>query len=108
MIVASQKMDIVRRDQADAEVFRDLRQHAIALALFFHPVIVQFHEEIFGAQDVAILGRGLLGSLDVVRLNRRIDFPRETTAQPDQPRRMLRQQLLVDPRSVVKPVEVRG
>jgi hypothetical protein len=80
MIVASQKMDVVRRDQSDAEIFCDLRQHPIALALFFHPVIVQLHEEIFRAQNVAILGRGLFRFLDIVRLNRRIDFARETTA----------------------------
>ena len=71
-------------------------------------MIVQLHEEIFRAQNVAILGRGLFRFLDIVRLNRRVHFARETTAQPDQPRRMLRQQLFVDPRAVVKSIEVRG
>ena len=82
-------MDVVRRDQTDAEIFRELRQHRVALALFFHPVIVQLDEEIFRAQDVAILRCGLSCLADVIRLDRRIDFARQATAQADQPRGML-------------------
>ena len=108
MIVAPQKMHVVRRDQPNTELFRDLRQHSIALVLFFHPVVVQFHEEIFRAENVAILGRRLLRLVDVIRLDRRIDFAREAAAEPDQSRRMFRQQLLVDPRPVMKTIEMRG
>ena len=63
-------MDIVCGDQSDAKVPRDLRQHAIAFALLFHSVIVQFDEEIFRAENVAVFGGALFCLLDVVRLNR--------------------------------------
>ena len=108
VIAPAQKMNVVRRDQTDAEVFRDFRQHAIALALLFHAVVVQLHEEIFRAENVAIFGRGLFGDVDLVRLNRGIHFAGETTAQADQSRGMLREKFLVDPRPVMKSVEMRG
>jgi hypothetical protein len=101
-------MHIVRGDQPEAQVFRDLRQHPVALVLFFHPVVVQFDEEILRAQNVAIFGRCLLCLLDVVRLECRIDFTRETPAEPDQTFLVLLQELLVDPGPVMKSIEMRS
>ncbi len=84
MIAPAQKMNIVCRDQSDANVPRNLRQRCHAFALFFHPVIVQFDEKIFRAENVAVFGRALFRLLDVVRLNGGIDFTREAAAQPNQ------------------------
>ena len=70
MIVTTQKMDVVRRGQAEAKVFRNRWKHRVAPPLLVHPVIVQLDEKIFGAQNVTVFGGGLLRLVDVVRLNR--------------------------------------
>src|SRR5260370_31999077 len=101
-------MDIVCGDEPDAKVPGDFWQNAIALALLVHSVIVHFHEEIVRAENVAILSRALFGDVDLVRLNRGVHFAGETTAESDQSRRMLREKFLVDPRPVMKSVEMRG
>ena len=108
VIGSPQKMHVVRGDQADPQIFRELRQHTIASVLFLDSVIVQLDEEIFRAENVAILSRGLFRMVELVRLNRGIDFAGETTAQADQTRGVRCQKLLIDPRPVVKPVEMRG
>ena len=83
MIVPAQEMNVIRCDQTDAEIFRDLWQHTVALMLLFDSVIVHFDEEIFRAENVAIFRGGLLRLLNVVPLNRRIHFARETPAEAD-------------------------
>ena len=101
-------MNIVCRNQSHANVPRNFRQRCHALALFLHPVIVQFDEEIFRAENVPIIGRALFRFLDVVCLNCGVDFTLETDTQPDQSFRVRGEQLLVDPGRVMKPFEVRG
>ncbi len=86
MIAPAQKVNVVRGNQSDAEVPRNLRQHAIAFVLRFHAVIVQFHEEVFRPENVAIFGCALFRLLEVVCLNRAVDFARKTTTQPNQAR----------------------
>jgi hypothetical protein len=107
VIAPAQKMNIVCRDQSDANVPRNLRQRCHALALFFHPVIVQFDEKILRAENVPIFSRALFRLLDVVCLNCRVDFARETATQPDQSLRVRGEQLLVDPGRVMEPFKVR-
>ena len=106
VIAATQKVDVVCRDEPNAKVLRDLRQNGVAPLLFLHAVIVHFHEEIFRAENIAILGGRLLGDVDLVRLNGGIDFAGETTAQPDQSFRVRREKFLVDPRPIVKAFEM--
>ena len=84
VIAAPEKMHIVGRDQADAEVSGNLRQHLIALALLLNSVVVQFDEKIVRSENVPIIGGTLSCLLDVVRLYRGIDFAGETAAQPNQ------------------------
>ena len=107
MIASSQKMHIVRRDQTERELFCQLRQHAIAFALHLHPVVVQLDEKVLRAQDVSILRRSLSCLGDVVRLDCRINFARQATAQSDQSLGMRRQEFLVDPGRIMKTVEMR-
>jgi hypothetical protein len=71
-------------------------------------VIVQFDKEIFRAENVPIFGRALFRLLDVVCLNCGVDFARETATEPDQSFRMGREKFLIDPRRVMKTIEVRG
>ena len=70
VIAPIEKMDVVRRDQSEPEILRQVRQHAIAFVLRFHAVIVQLEEEIFRAEDVAKFRRALFRLLEVVCLNR--------------------------------------
>jgi len=107
VIAPAQKMDVIRRNQTETELFRQLRQDPVAFVLLFHAVVVQFQEEILRAEDVAILSRGLFRLVDVVRLNGGINFAGQTSAQSDQTGGMLGEKLLVDPRRVMKAVEMR-
>ena len=86
VIAAAQKVNVVRRHQSHPEVPRNPGQHAIAFVLRVDAVVVQFHEEIFRAENVAILRRALFRFFNVVRLNGAVDFARKTTAQSNQPR----------------------
>ena len=81
VIAPAEKMHIVRRDQANAQISGNLHQRDVAHFLLFHSVIVQFKEEIFRAEDIPIFGGTLFCFLDVVCLNRAVDFARKTTAQ---------------------------
>src|SRR5205809_852066 len=108
VVAPSQEMDIVCGDQADAEVLGDFWQNAIALPLLFHPMVMHLHEEIFRSKDVAILSRALFGNVDLVRLNRGVHFAGQTTAEPNQSRRMLCQKFFIDPRPVMKSIEMRS
>jgi len=78
-------MNVVRGNKSHTDVPSNLRQDTIAQALLFHAVVVHFHEEILRAKNVAVLGGALFRLLQIVRLNRAIDFARKATAQPDQP-----------------------
>ena len=71
-------------------------------------MIVQFEEEILRAQNVAKFRRALPRLGHVVGLDRHVDLALQTAAHADQARGMLREQLLVDPRLVMHPVEMRG
>ena len=83
VIAPAQKMNIVCRHQSHAKIPRNLRQRCHALALFVHPVIVQFDEKILRAENLPIFGRALFRLLDVICLNCGVDFTRETATQPD-------------------------
>src|SRR6266404_9093948 len=101
-------MNVVRGNQADAEIFRDLRQHRVAPLLFLQSVIVQLDEEILCAKDVTVLRRGRGGLLNIVGLNGGVHFARQAAAQADQSRRMLCEEFLVDPWPVMKTIEMCG
>ena len=107
VIASAEKMHVIRRHQANAQVARNLHECCIAHFLLFHPVIVQFQEEIFCAEDIPIFGGALFCFLDVVCLNRAVDFACKTAAQSDQTLRARRQHLLVDSRRVMKSIQMR-
>ena len=103
-----QKMHVVRRDQAEPELLRELRQDRVAFLLCLDAVVVHFEEEIFRAENVAKFRHALPRLLEIVRLDRHVDLAFEATAQPDQSSRARSEKFLVDPRLVMKTVEVRG
>jgi hypothetical protein len=75
LVVASpEKMHVIRRDQPNANVARHIHKCCVARFLFLHPVIVQFQKEILGAENISIFSGALFRFLDVVSLNRAVDF----------------------------------
>ena len=80
VIASAEKMDVIRRYQAKPQISRNLNQRGIAQLLFFHPVVVQFHEEILRAKDIPIFRGALRCFLDVICLNRVVDFACKTAA----------------------------
>src|SRR6476620_10656071 len=100
-------MNIVGRDQTEPELPRKFWQMHVAFLLVRDAVIVQFDEKVLWSKNVAILGGKIFCFLNVVGLKRAVDFAGETSAQTDQAIGMRRQQCLVDPRSIIKTVEMR-
>ena len=103
-----QEMNVVRGNEADAEVLRDLRQHAVTNLLLLNSVVVQLDKEILCAENVAILGGEFRRLVDLVGLNRRVHLAGQAATQSDQSGRVRSEQFLVDPGTIVKTVEVRG
>ena len=107
VVRAFQEMHVIRRHQLQAQLLPDPRQRRAAFEFRLDPVVVHFEEKILRPEDVAILPRETHRLRIIVRQERRVDLAFQTPAQPDQPRRVLRQQLLVDARLVIHPVEMR-
>ena len=102
-----QEMHVVRRHEAEPELLREFWQDRVALFLHLDAVVVHLEEEIFRAQDIAKIGCALPGLGEVIGLDRHVDLALEAAAQPDQSARMFREQLLIDPRLVMKTIEMR-
>ena len=66
VIAPAEKMHVIRRYQANAQVARHVHKCCVAFLLLLHPVIVQFQEEIFRAEDIPIFGGALFCFLDIV------------------------------------------
>jgi hypothetical protein len=103
-----EKMDVVRRDQPEPEFLRKQGQRLVALLLDLDAVVVHLEEKILRPKNVAKVSRTLPRLGEIVRLDRHVDLALETPAQADQPGGMFREQLLVNPRFVMKSIEVRG
>ena len=100
-------MNVVRRHQPEPEFAPDLWQNAVAFPLRLHSVIVQLEEEILRAEDVAKGRRALPRLVELIRLDRHVDLTLKTRAHPDQTLGVRGEQLLVDPRLVMHPFEMR-
>src|SRR6266478_9103350 len=68
---------------------------------------MQFNKKVFRPENVSIFGGTLFRLLDIVCLNRAVDFTRETTAQSNQTGRPRCEKLFIDPRRVMKSVQMR-
>ncbi len=101
-------MDIIGRDKADSKVGRDARKADVAMLLLLHPMVVQFDEEILATENVAVGSSAFDGPFEVVRLQGGIDLAGQAATESDQPLGVSGEQFLVDPRPVVKTIQVRG
>jgi hypothetical protein len=107
MVFLQEKMHIVRRHEADAHLRRQLdqaRPHARVVAL----VALQLDEEPLRAKNLQVALGGLPGRFPVAARHRGRDLALETGTGADQPFLTLGENLLVDTRPVVKPVEIAG
>ena len=99
-------VEVVRRDERDAEGSgeRDLfREHA---ALIGDAVILELHEEPVGTEDVAVAPRGLLGSAILPGEQQRRQLARQTSREADDAFRVLGEELLVHAGPVVEALEI--
>ena len=103
-----QVVDVVGDDQIQIEVLRDRLQPDVDDPLIVDALILHLEEEVVRPEDVAIGGRRVQRLLLLLGTNAGGHLPFQAAAQADQPRRMLREQLLVDPRLVVEPLGVAG
>lgn len=108
VVRALEEVDIIRRDESEVERAGDFYKVRVATSLGVNPVVVELDEEIFFSEEVAIPGRDRFRRLEVAVLEQGVDLALEAAAQHDEPLRVLRQQILVHPRFVVKPLEVGG
>ncbi len=108
VMAALEKMDIVRRHQPEPKLVPDGRQDGIAFPLRFEAVIVQLEKEIFRPQNVAKGRRAGSRFVELIGLDRHVDLALETGAHPDQSLAMRREQLAIDPRFVMHPLEMRS
>jgi hypothetical protein len=107
MVVAVEKMHVIRRDQPNANVARHIHKCCVARFLFLHPVIVQFQKEILGAENISIFSGALFRFLDVVSLNRAVDFACKAAAQSDQTSGAFGEHLFIDSGRVMKSIQMR-
>src|SRR5437773_2338420 len=59
MMTSLEKMDVIRRDEAEPKFLRDLRQSPVAFSLRLEAMVVQFEEEILRSEDIAKSRRAL-------------------------------------------------
>ncbi len=106
MIAVQQVMDVVGRHERHVQIARDRHQPFVDDQLLVDALILHLEKKVARAEDVA----ELRGGLERLPLAPRADFAGhfafEAAAQPNQPLRVLREQVLVDARLVVEPLGV--
>ena len=105
-VVLREVMRVVRGDEAQSGLLAEARHHRHDLLLVGDAVILDLEEEVVRAEDVFVLQRGVFG-LGVVAAGERLrNLAFQARRENDQPFAMLAQQLLVDPRLVIKALGV--
>lgn len=105
-VFAAQVVDVVGRDDPDAVLLGE-RRHAFDHALLFgEPVSLNLEIEAVGGKDLTVFedlaAKVLFGSAQ----GSSVDFARETGAHADEAAGVLAEDVLVDPRLVVEPIDV--
>ena len=106
MIAVRQIVDVVGGDERHVQLARDRREPFVDDQLLLDALILHLEEEVAVPQDVA----ELRGRLERLPLAPGPDFSRDLTlqaaAQPDQPLRVLREEILVDAGLVIEPLGI--
>ena len=106
MIAVRQVVHVVGRDERHVQLARDRHQPLVDDQLLLDALILHLEEEIARPENVAELRGGLerlplAPGPDFAR-----DFALQAAAEPDQPLRVLREQVFVDARLVVEPLGI--
>ena len=107
-VVLAQIVRIVGGHQRNAGVGRqaiDQRQHA---RVRLQAVILQFQEEILRAEQVGVFVGHALGLVVAVRQQRFVDVAAQARRQRDQALGVPREQVFIDARLVVEPIQIAG
>ena len=105
-ILLDRVVEVVRRDERDAERPGERDLLGQDAALVGDAVVLQLHEEAVRAEDVAVLTGRLLGTPVLAGEQHRRQLARQAARQADDALRVLGEQILVHPRPVVEPLQV--
>ena len=105
-VLALHVMAVVRRDEADAVLVRELDETFVRLALLGQAVILDLEEIIVLAEDVDVLAHERVGLVKIARDQRARHFAGDAGRQADDALVIFAQQLVVDARLVIKALDV--
>ena len=107
-VVLAQIMRIVGGHQRNAGLRGQAVDHGEHARIRLQAVVLQFQEEILRAEQVGVFVGQALGFFVTVRQQGLIDVAAQARRQRDQALGMPRQQVLIDARLVIEPVQVAG
>ncbi len=105
-VILGQVVAIVRANQRDAGLAGDLDQIGIDLQLAGEAVVLQLEKKVSRTENIGQLAGFLQGGVELLHQQFLRDAPLEARGERNQSLAVLRQQLLVDARLVVEPLEV--
>ncbi len=108
MVCAIQEVHVIGRHEIEVHFPGDLDQLRVAAALGVDTVVVEFDEIALRAEDIAVKPGDLTSLPPSPREDVMIHLALEAPAEGDEAIRVLRQQLPVDTRLVVKTLEMGG
>ena len=100
-------MHIIRRHQLQPKLLRPRNQVPIHLRLLWNPVILQFQEKILRPQHLLKPINRLPRIPQPILMDRLRNLTRQAPRQRDQPLLVLNKNLLIDPRLVIIPLDMR-
>ena len=107
-LLAPDVMQVVGGHERQIHLRREAQQLLVQAALLGQAVVLELEEEVALAQDVAVRAGNAPGLVHVAGFERARDLATQARRQPDQPLRVLGQEITVDARLVVVAVEVRA
>ena len=105
-ILLPEVVHVVGADEGQVEVAGHRQQPGVHDALLVDALVLHLQEEVARPEDVPEGRGGLAGPVRLLGAESRRHLPLQATAETDESGRVLRQQLLVDPRLVVEPLGV--
>ena len=106
-VLAAHVMAVVRCDKAEAILLRERDETRVRLLFLVQPVVLDFEEIIFLAEDVDVLAHERVGAVGIVRNQRARHLARNAGGQADDALMIFAQQLVIDARLVVEALDIR-
>src|SRR5262249_43146200 len=101
-VIFAEIVAVIGGHHRDAEIFFQAKEIGMDAVLFGQALVLDLHEEIVCAKDLAIAGGG--GASGVILVGQQVlaDLAGQAAAQPDQPFGMLSKKVFADARLVVE------